>query len=463
MKAKHVLCSLGLLASGLIVASGAKGLSYQDNVDVEFTFEPTLSIGLSAQVLKIDNLAPGSSGESNEITVTVNSNNVTGYTLSANVGSSTNTSSDLTFDADNAFECLAVGSSVALADFADSTWGYTIDSGTNYSGLADYASGNSTVLKKTISSGDTNTAFKIAAKASGDQIAGNYTNKVNFTVVTNYVPVSGNMQEVTSADLALLMPDEGDVAVLKDMRDNKQYRVTKLADGNYWMTQNLDFDIVAGTTYTNENTDIGWNSGTGSYDSASWTPSTSTYATGVTTWNSSTTSPESYDPGNLCWNGVLDENWETTLDNGTTACIDGSNMNYSIGNYYNWTAAVAMNDSSSYTTQNTDVNQSICPAGWMLPKSGTVQTGSGSFLYLKDQLSLTSGTSGNIQNSPVYFTYGGDWEGESYVVGALGGYWSSVVDGESLSYNLYFGADGYLDPQCGNDRNYGYSVRCLAR
>ncbi len=220
------------------------------------------------------------------------------------------------------------------------------------------------------------------------------------------------------------------------------------------MTQNLDFDINSSKTYTPADTDI----------PANWIPSTSTYVTGDTTWNYSTTSPKSYDPGNLCWNSVLlDKNSGTTLDNGTTACIDGSNMNYHIGNYYNWTAAVAMNNSSSYTTLNQDVNQSICPAGWMLPKSGTTQTGSGSFLYLKNQLSLTSGTSGNIQNTPVFFTYGGYWEGESRGVGGNGRYWSSVVDNEYNSYSLLFYVDRYLSPQFSGARGNGFSVRCLAR
>ena len=46
------------------------------------------------------------------------------------------------------------------------------------------------------------------------------------------------MQEMTSticADAA-----ENDTAQLTDTRDGKKYWVTKLADGNCWMTQNLD-------------------------------------------------------------------------------------------------------------------------------------------------------------------------------------------------------------------------------
>lgn len=245
----------------------------------------------------------------------------------------------------------------------------------------------------------------------------------------------------------------GDEIIATDARDGKEYTVAKLADGNIWMTQNLDHDIgdIAGGTYTSADTDI----------SANWTPSTATYATGTTTWNNTTSAPESYDPGDLCWNGTLDSSWSTTLSNGTTAC--GNDKHYHIGNYYNWTAAVAMNDSSSYTTQNTDVNQSICPAGWRLPIGGTTNTGSKSFQYLVNQLSLTSGTSGNIQSSPVYFVVGGYWYGSSPYVGSSGYYWSSVAYSSGYAYYLVFDVDGHLDPQAYYDRNRGYLVRCVAR
>ena len=47
------------------------------------------------------------------------------------------------------------------------------------------------------------------------------------------------MQEMTSE--LCLAAEIGDEAQLTDTRDNKQYWVGKLPDGNYWMTQNLDY------------------------------------------------------------------------------------------------------------------------------------------------------------------------------------------------------------------------------
>ena len=151
----------------------------------------------------------------------------------------------------------------------------------------------------------------------------------------------------------------------------------------------------------------------------------------------------------------------TDLSTGTTTCGDDKHM--SIGNYYNWTAAIAMNDSSSYTTQNTDVNQSICPAGWRLPIGGTTNTGSKSFQYLVTQASLTSGTSGNIQNSPAYFVYGGHWLASSSYVGTYGYYWSSVVYNDGYAYKLDINRFGGPNSQSGYSRFVGISVRCVAR
>ena len=260
-----------------------------------------------------------------------------------------------------------------------------------------------------------------------------------------------NMQDFATTDYCTGSAI-GDATILVDSRDGNSYTVSKLADSNCWMTQNLDLDIDSTKTYTPADTDI----------SADWTPSTATYTTDTTTWNDSASTPESYDPGDLCWNGTLDDSWSGTLDTYAEECSD--DKHYHIGNYYNWTAAVAMNDSSSYTTGNQDVDQSICPAGWRLPIGGVTNTGFKSFQYLVNQLSLTSGTDGNIQNSPVYFVYGGYRTGSSvYDVGSYSNYLSSVVGGSDSACMLSFDADGYLDPQNYDSRSIGNSVRCVAR
>ena len=312
-----------------------------------------------------------------------------------------------------------------------------------------------TITNPGISTTGSSISTTYQAYVSPTQPAGAYTGKVKYTLVhpsTAPAPEKPIFMQDTAAIKSKLV-NVGDEMQAIDSRDGKKYWITKLADGNIWMTQNLDLDIEAGRTYTSADTDLA-NSTIGT----TWTPTSSeaTYPTGTTTWNYSKTTPESYDPGDLYWDGNL--NNETVTDPSQTS----GGTHYHIGNYYNWTAAVAMNDSSSYnsyTSRYTDVNQSICPAGWRLPTYSSDK----SYQNLVNAQSLTAGTSGNIQNSPVYFVYGSNWYGRSGNVGSGGLYWSSVVAVKDYSYYLLFNVDGSLYSQDTNDKSIGYSLRCVAR
>ena len=195
------------------------------------------------------------------------------------------------------------------------------------------------------------------------------------------------------------------------------------------MTQNLDHDIVAGKTYTSADTDLP--------EGATWVPDSSTYHTGDTSWVFTRTQPESYDPGNLYWDGDMASGG--TISNRTVAdpTMTSGGTHYHIGNYYNWTAAVAMNNTGPYHFFE-DVAQSICPAGWSIL--------SGYYLRFASS-GVTAGTNGNIHLSPNYFTYSGYWNGNSY----------------SRAYFFEIENSGALDPEANLSRGNGFSVRCVAR
>lgn len=281
---------------------------------------------------------------------------------------------------------------------------------------------------------------------------------------------------------------------LIDKRDEKTYTIAKLKDGNIWMTQNLDLDIDSTKTYTNKDTDLGWNASTHSYDTASWTPVRSTYLAEDAswciggTWNSQyghcsgNFTPESYDPGDLYWNGELYVDSSQVSDSGIPQ--------YYLGNYYNWNAAVAVNDGSGYFTEEYhdinmsrsyyDMDQSICPAGWTLPKAGN-ESGSGSFQYLYKQYGWTESSyqfSGDYKpyQSPLYFNYSSNYSGDSSYtrsyIGYGGYYLTSVAMLDIWNSNAYtytavaesLGANGYGSPnQGGANISNGWSVRCIAR
>ena len=196
-------------------------LSYQNDVDISFTFLPVLSINLSGN-LAIENLVSGSSSDSNIITISTSSNNIVGYDIKATVGNSTHDYTDLRLnssDSTNVFSSLD-SNKATLSNFADDTWGYsystddgttwvsgnTGSTSTGYNGLPLY--NNTGILLADISTmADSSIKFKIGAKASGDKISGDYTNLINFIatakVVTtnytiNYLPGYNNGANVTN-------------------------------------------------------------------------------------------------------------------------------------------------------------------------------------------------------------------------------------------------------------------------
>ena len=239
------------------------------------------------------------------------------------------------------------------------------------------------------------------------------------------------------------------------------------------MTQNLDYDINTSKTLTSSDTDI----------SANWTPTRSTIATGSlssSTWTNDKTTPYSYDPGDVYYYTSGSTSDDTTYSS-LSACTsaghsEGDCAHYHAGNYYNWTAAVAMNGSSSYTANYNNVNQSICPAGWRLPVGMTAASTSGDYANLIYSAGIVSAkststssqsyaTNGfvNIRAEPLWFVRSGYvYSGALNDAGSYGYYWSSSVYSSNSAYSLYFGSSRVY-PQSRSDRYNGNSVRCVAR
>ncbi len=449
--------------------NNTSALTYSTNQDISFTFAPSLSITLSDTDLVIDTLAPGNTAESNTITVSVASNTPYGYALYADVGSNDtestyyNTSDLIRSDNINAtFTSIATNASLSTLD-TDNTWGYSTskDNGTTwstYNGLPTATStigststSNPAVLIDTKLPADSQSiALKVAVRASTTQASGAYSNIINFYAVGKPEPIYMQETEAIKSQLK----NNGDELQAIDIRDGKEYWVAKLADGNIWMTQNLDLDIVAGKKYTSKDTDLQY-----SDIGTSWTANNST--TTSPSWAySSHYFPRSYDPGNYYWRGKIAYN---PGNNVTTAPSDISEgAHYHIGNYYNWTAAVAMNNSSSYKNNPTDVNQSICPAGWRLP----TYNGDKSYQNLINIQNLTAGTNGNIHAPPTYFVYSYHWNGNRVLeyIGQAGYYWSSTVQSDVYAYDLFFHYTGSLNTQSGNAyRAYENTIRCVMR
>ena len=370
-----------------------------------------------------------------------------------------------------------------------------------------------------------------AAYISKTQAADTYTGQVIYTLVhpaSAAAPVVCNpngttigtnastdikcMQDfasISSSNKTTLLSNmtTGTQYTLKDKRDGKEYKIAKLADNKVWMTQNLDLDLDSNTTYTNEDTDLGWNTSTNQYDTASWTPTRSTYATTSDqlhewcqggTWNSQdgcvNNTPESYDPGDLYWNTTTSDysDWDAyynSCDYSTTtpSCDESLNpfstyvsstgtQQYHLGNYYNWAAAIASNDASVYGAynetsgqyENQETHQSICPAGWTLPYiSSDGSTSDFATLWTEygwdsNNYSFTDGIS-TIWSAPLYFAPTGFFGGDLDATGSCDVFWSSAAGDVNDAAAAGFSVDGSASPVGSNDRLYGSSIRCLLR
>ena len=215
VKSKHQPLVISLLTSllgSLLVSLPTSALTYQNSTDVEFTINPSINITLSDPNLIIDNLTPGSSSDSNIITVNISTNAGYGYYMSATAGTSTG-NTDLTNQSSSSAKFTNLSSNVAnLSSFPDNNWGYSYstDDGSTwisgsqgstasgYNGLPldnDDSGATGVILASTDSfSNSGSVKFKIGAKASATQATGTYTNTVNFYAVANPEPTLGPVE-----------------------------------------------------------------------------------------------------------------------------------------------------------------------------------------------------------------------------------------------------------------------------
>ena len=326
-------------------------------------------------------------------------------------------------------------------------------------------------------------------------------------------PVTGQtgdfyrMQDMENSICQAVTPNDNpgyDEIQLVDDRDNKIYWVAKLKDGHCWMTQNLDLDLgikdttlgIDTTVLTSEDTDLNDNSMSGAYSKnydynyannvISWSPQNITRdyqnSTG-TPWKNITDVAYSLDPGGWYWDGDDSTPYCNYL-NPNASCTHftqnrtGTNRHLSVGNYYNWPAAIASDDSSGLTSStygsdadpdsiNRNPQNSICPKGWRLPTisyKGNIANSTSEFarvngLYNDD---ITNNDKKLIE-SPLWFVRSGRIvSGGLSDSGDWAHYWSSTAGNNSQTYNLNFMANAvYLANNY--RRDLGWSVRCVAR
>lgn len=237
---------------------------------------------------------------------------------------------------------------------------------------------------------------------------------------------------------------------------SKTYTVKKLADGNCWMTDNLD--LPGGTTITSSDSDLD-----------------GTVVASYTLPDSTT-------------NAVDDPDSET-VHNSWANETDANGVKY--GSYYSWRTATAGTGrgSNEYGSTLTDVfgtdltawgaktSVSICPKGWRLPTAGVTESGTsgasapgsldgvlnGDFqrlynAYNSGSLTYMTGES----YGPTLTRAGGVLTAGRYNQENMGMYWGATNSGINSAGGMGINSGGVY-PGTADNKSVGYSIRCIAR
>ena len=394
----------------------------------------------------------------------------------------------------------------------------------NYALVANRTSGTSMTTNTNVSGSYLNTTYQIYANSV--QPAGTYNGKVKYLILHPY----DSRQAVTSLDAAFALAGkqkvyqdetgsyfamqdmdsticnsvtitgEATTTQLVDLRDNRLYYVTKLADGHCWMTQNLDLDIGGVNTapLNSNNTDISVAaSGSGIYNAAggysensgiwTWTPAstaiTSTHTisdNSVSNWENSTVAPYSVEGGDVYYYTDIDNTFDSLAECVNNGYTEAECKHYHRGNYYNWTAAVASNASGGISDNYINAGNSICPKGWRLPVANSenqsiYEFGDLFYTYygitmarfntttITDKVSYLNDGFNKIRRAPLWLVRSGYISNNTLNGSAVNGsYWSSTVVSSGNAYRLRFDGSGVWPSSSGYGGS-GWSVRCIAR
>ena len=460
------------IMSSLVFTIPANALEYQtDPITLDFTFGSVLSISTDGDIT-IPSLTPGTKSISDSnYKVIVSTNNTTGYTLAATVGCSSGANCYNTKNLVDSNNDDTTTNNFTMIDSATTlttpgTWGISLDSTADENSTFDTLplySSTAKIINQTTSTtgtaaigyaGTNNTTMRIGAYATTSQLAGTYTNTINFIAVANTVPML-YMQDLTSSTIATLLPNINNTATVYDKRDGQSYTIAKLADNKYWMVTNLN--LAGGIALDADKTDVD-----------------SSYISSFTTSNNLTKTGSTIVLPASSTGGFNQDNYAFVYNSGSTTC---GNKNPCCS-YYSWDAAT-QGSGRNISTDNTNAPYSICPKGWRLPTtyngSGTTAEATdfralmialGGSNSIQSYTSSTSPTGATIYNqlvaSPYNFLLAGYYFNGSFSNGGSGGgYWSATSNSSSTSArSLLFSSTGVYSADYGS-RYYGFSVRCV--
>ena len=423
-------------------------------IDVNIT--PQLALATDTDTVEMQvNAEPNGVFTSAGIAAHVSTNNATGYTL--DMASKGNDSNLVNIQNSSRYLTSSFSGSVTSVTMPNNSWGFSLDN-TNYSAVP--LSDDAAVIKYNPSPVDHDIIpIYYGAKVDNNTPKGVYVDTVTFTVYINSDAIPDNvrtifdityMQDMNSLvceNTATPNANATEITQVKiidntkiprttliDSRDGTTYLVSKLADGNCWMSQNLEFETDTEPLF-NTTTDL-------------------------TTIQSTTMENATKEYNDYSYNGA---NWYTDYsvkpsdDNkyyrgGTTAASTpsgaGSAYNWErAGVYYNFYSAAA----ATVNAGATETEDTICPFGWTLPTE--IEWNTMLSTYGINNLSQATADPVNIPGAGAVNNMI-DQNRQYYDTGSAAHYW--LKDSQATVANGYVNNSGMWVM-------VGASIRCIAK
>lgn len=489
---KNLHKNIGVFATSLLAASSAVYIyspvigSHADSsatADINLSVGEVMNLTLDTNSLNLSTSL--NSFVSGVINATASTNSQYGYTLTLeDVDSNTNlvhTNENIDAVVSSNFS-----GSKTSSEMEANTWGFSLDA-TNFSKIP--ANGSAATIKTTntpMATASETTPVTFGAKV-GILTSGTYTDKVLFTMYVNGQDDGGDndcndlfclseMQDITpricnetTTPLASATRFDWDGShagdksyvprvKLIDNRDGNEYLVSKLADGNCWMSQSLALELTENTAI-----EISNNDGTTGIATPDFTTQITTNSN-YDAWPAHENTWRSYHPKSS------ESYYRSGLTKSYSASATGDEYNWEkAGNYYNWYAATA--GTGTVEMAGGEATSSICPKGWRLP----TDEGEKSFDNLfTTAYGINSDSAGalKVRSAPLNFNLSGvyNYGDITNPVGLfnsssmrMGSYWTSTdyPDDEESADRLLIN-ESYVWPHAMADKGYGFSIRCVA-
>ena len=444
LKTNLCVCAFFAVFCCFLATCGYAHASDMASMDAQVRVRPSLTLDISSSGTAVSditlNLDPASNPyDSKDLNIKVGTNNATGYVLNL---STTDNTTDLTNIGDNSIKIPTLSSAAGAtpSSLTANTWGMKKGTGS----YEPFAAG--TILQNNNRTNEDAITLSFAAKIDYTKQSGKYEQDLVFTITPNVV--SYTMQDL---DAAICSKDPIQAV---DLRDNQTYWVAELDDGNCWMLNNLqlgkDLATTSGSmTLTPANSNI----------SENWTLTGKVVSPGAMPYTSIT--------DDVSGGAVSVE--KAGQEKAFYCAPDASTSNSYESCYYNWYTATTgkgtKNVTGKDTTDGVDVNESICPKGWVLPKGGP----SGDFenlatFYPTATQMLVDPTTAydnvNGASQPGFLLNGRYGAAGPVDIGTQSGYWSRTARSTGYGYNFYLNSTT-ISPHNNNSKYIGFSVRCL--